>query len=72
MTKVYACLAGNWVCLNDDPACTVGINHQTPYDWWKEGTPLYAPVSRDKERVHIFFQGQTWRISPIFIQIVTE
>ena len=21
MKKIYACLIGNWVCLNDDPTC---------------------------------------------------
>ena len=81
MTKVYACLAGNWICLSDDPACTIGDWHQSPYLWWKEGAPVYAPVSRDKEiensqyaldYVHIFFQGKDWRINPLFIQIVTE
>lgn len=24
MTKVYACLLGDWVCLNDDPDCKIG------------------------------------------------
>ncbi len=25
MKKVYACLLGEWVCLNDDPDCTIGV-----------------------------------------------
>lgn len=45
MVKIYACLAGNWVCLNDDPDCTISDWHKTPYLWWKEGAPVYAPGS---------------------------
>lgn len=24
MKKIYACLVGEWVCLNDDPECKMG------------------------------------------------
>lgn len=81
MTKIYACLAGNWVCLNDDPNCTISEWHQDPCLWWKEGAPVYAPTERPEDiqnsmycldYVHIFYKDQDWRINPAFIQIVTE
>lgn len=81
MTKIYACLAGNWVCLNDDPECTISEWRKSPYCWWEEGAPLYAAAKRPKEiensmycmdYVIIFYQGKVWRINPTFIQIVTE
>jgi len=82
MVKIYACLAGNWVCLNDDPNCRIGEFRQTPYSWWKErNAPVYAPIHRQKDLedsfygldyVHIFYEGKDWRINPVFIQIVTE
>lgn len=81
MTKIYACLAGNWVCLNDDQDCTISEWHKSPYCWWEEGAPLYAPVKRDKEiensyygldYIHIFYKGKDWRINPMFVQIVSE
>lgn len=49
MTKIYACLAGNWVCLNDDPNCTISEWNKNPYYWWKEGAPLYAPIQKIKK-----------------------
>ena len=81
MQKVYACLAGNWVCLHDDPDCTVGSNGQSPSLWWEENAPIYAPIKlRSKFKnshyhekyVHIQFRGKDYRISPVFVQIVTE
>ncbi len=30
MKLIYACLLGNWVCLNDDENCTIGDNNQSP------------------------------------------
>lgn len=36
MTKIYACLIGNWVCLNDDPECKMGPNQVSPLVWWEE------------------------------------
>lgn len=81
MTKIYACLAGEWVCLNDDPECTISEWHKKPYFWWEEGAPVYAPVERSKDvensmycldYIHIFYKGKDWRINPAFVQIVTE
>ena len=79
MTKVYACLAGEWVCLNDNSECVIGINHQSPFIWWEEGAEIYAPISRANadtmyslDYVHINYKGKDWRINPMFIQIVTE
>lgn len=81
MTKVYACLTGEWVCLNDDPDCVMGIHKQPPYLWWEEGAEVYAPAQRQKSQedtmynlnyVHIFYNGKDYRINPLFIQIVDE
>lgn len=81
MTKIYACLAGNWVCLNDDPDCKIGEQHKSPYLWWEEGALIYAPGSSPEKTlnslygldyVHIYYKGDEWRINPIFLQIVNE
>lgn len=42
MTKIYACLLGNWVCLNDDPNCKIANYGQSPSLWWEEGAPIYT------------------------------
>lgn len=81
MTKVYACLLGNWVCLNDDPDCVFCDYGKSPYLWWEEGASVYAPTMRDPELVdkmysldyvNIYYKGKTYRINPMFIQIVHE
>lgn len=79
MKKVYACLIGEWVCLNDDPDCVVGLNGQSPSLWWEEGADIYAPIKRDSENslynldyVNIIYKGTSYRINPMFIQIVGE
>lgn len=46
MTKIYACLIGDWVCLNDDPDCKIGPNQVNPLIWWEESAQLYAPLTR--------------------------
>lgn len=79
MTKIYACLVGNWVCLNDDPECVIGTNKQSPYQWYEEGGDIWAPIKRDQadtyhqlDYVKIFYKGKDYRINPLFIQIVVE
>lgn len=81
MTKVYACLMGNWVCLNDDPDCKFVDLNQSPALWWEEGAGIYAPNTRKKDEentlynlnyVNILYKGKTYRINPMFIQIVHE
>lgn len=83
MTKVYACLIGNWVCLNDDPDCVISDEHKTPYYWWEEGAPIFAPAHRSTDKnvehsfygldyVNIQYKNKHYRINPIFIQIVNE
>ncbi|HJA48472.1 MAG TPA: hypothetical protein H9790_03980 [Candidatus Agathobaculum intestinipullorum] len=81
MKKVYACLIGEWVCLNDDPDCVISDSKKTPYLWWEEGAPVYAPVTRNKDTEHslygldyvnLYYKGKDYRINPIFIQIVTD
>ena len=78
MTKIYACLIGNWVCLNDDPDCKIGPNMASPYIWWEEMAKVWAPLQREKpdtlyqfDYVEICYKGTDYRINPIFIQIVT-
>lgn len=81
MTKVYACLTGNWVCLNDDPECVFVDYGTRPSVWWEENAKVFAPVKRTSEMedsmyyqeyVNIFYKGKTYRIHPMFIQIVHE
>ena len=79
MTKIYACLVGNWVCLNDDPDCVIGTNGQSPYLWYEEGGDIWAPMQREEDNtyyqlnyVKLHFQGKDYRINPIYIQIVEE
>ncbi len=79
MQKIYACLAGNWVCLNDDPLCSIGNPNTSPYQWYEEGAEIYSPSKRQEENtyyqldyVHIHYLGKDYRINPIFIQIVSE
>lgn len=79
MKKVYACLVGNWVCLNDDSACVMGHHRVNPSQWYEENAEIYAPFKREQEDsyyelnyVQIFYQGKDYRINPMFIQIVSE
>lgn len=81
MTKIYACLIGNWVCLNDDPNCTISEYLKDPYLWWKEDAPIHSPMERNPESENSFYEldyvrlvylGKEYRISPTFVQIVTE
>lgn len=79
MQKIYACLIGKWVCLNDDPDCRVGIHSVSPSQWWEENAEIWNP-SKIKEEdtlyqmpyIHIGYKGKDYRINPIFIQIVTD
>ena len=77
MTKIYACLIGEWVCLNDDPDCKMGIHHTSPSIWWEEGADVWAPIHREKENslydfpyVELIYKGRSYRISPYHIQVV--
>lgn len=81
MKKIYACLLGNWVCLNDDEYCKIGSNHESPNEWFENGALVYAPItpSSDYEHsfyglnyVHINYKGVDYRINPIFIQVVED
>lgn len=78
MKKIYACLTGDWVCLNDDPDCR--IFDSTPYHWWEEGAKVWSPINRDPSFEHslyqhnyveIYYKGIEYRINPVFIQVVT-
>ena len=48
MKKVYACLTGNWVCLNDDPECVMGINRVKPSQWYEENAVIWSPIHREE------------------------
>jgi len=79
MTKVYANLIGKWVCLNDDPDCKISSDRKSPYLWWEEGAPIFAPLLREKEHtfyeldyVNIIYLGKRYRVNPGYIQIVDE
>lgn len=79
MKRIYACLLGNWVCLNDDPECKFVDSDSSPLVWWEENAKIFSPVSKTpdmedsmyyQEYVKIFYLGKTYRIHPMFIQIV--
>lgn len=79
MKKIYACLAGNWACLNDDPNCVMGVHRTTPSIWYEESAEIYAPKEREQfntyyqlDFINIHYKGKDYRINPIFIQIVEE
>jgi hypothetical protein len=79
LTKIYACLIGNWVCLNDDPDCVMGEHMQSPCNWFEEGGDIYAPIKRDTadsyyelDYIKIHYKGKDYRINPVHIQIVVE
>lgn len=79
MRKIYACLAGEWVCLNDDPKCAVGKNQVPPSQWWEEDAVIWAPSDRGREHtlyefpfVMIHYGGKDYRIHPAFVQVVFE
>ena len=78
MQKIYACLAGNWVCLNDDPDCKIGGEMKSPNVWAEEKAVVYAPASRREDEadsyyyldyVNIHYKGVDYRINPVFIQV---
>ena len=79
--QIYACLLGNWVCLNDDLDCKMGNRMISPYMWWEENAEIYYPINRTEEQEHslynmpyvnIFYLHHHYRISPIFIQILDD
>ena len=79
MTKIYACLIGEWVCLNDEPTCTVGDNYKDPYIWWEENAEIFNPERLNKEHtfyelpyVNIHYKDKTYRVNPVLIQKVIE
>ncbi|MFM9413330.1 hypothetical protein ACKQTC_03005 [Peptococcus simiae] len=78
MTKIYACLLGEWVDLGDDPSCVMGLHREAPLDWWRNSADVYAPEKREEEHqfkeldyVLIYYKGVTYRINPIFLQVVS-
>lgn len=68
MKKIYACLVGKWICLNDEDDCVIGTNMSSPETWLKE---LDQPV-HTLEYVNLHCKGRDYKISPIHLQIVTE
>lgn len=80
MTKIYACLLGEWVCLNDDPNCVIGKDFQDPTTWYKENAPIVLFREKEKledsfhyyDRIKISYKSKEYHIHPIFIQLVVE
>lgn len=79
VTKIYACLIGDWVCLNDDTECKIGSNRSSPYIWWEENADIFAPFERVVEHtlyqfpyVDVIYKSKKYRVSPYLIQIVEE
>lgn len=74
--KIHACILGNWVCLNDDPNCTIGENKESPNIWYEQNAEIWSPNIKEQEDtyyqldyVKIFYKGVLYRINPIFIQL---
>ena len=71
MTKIYACLIGNWVCLNDDPNCVIGEHMQSPDMWWEENAPIWSSNKKKEHTLYeldyvmIHYNGTDYRINPI-------
>lgn len=79
MTKIYANLIGEWVCLNDDPNCKMGIHMTSPYIWWEENAEIYSPITKSEDNsfyqldyLMIHYNGRDYRINPIFIQVISD
>lgn len=79
MTKIYACLTGNWTLLNEDPNCTIGEQGLSPEVWWENGAELWSPTTKSKQYEHsfygldyvnIYYDKQHYRINPCFIQVI--
>lgn len=80
MVKIYACLAGEWVCL-DAPNDAIGEERKKPSVWWEEHASIWSPIQRKKELEHSFYEldyvkifhnDKCYRINPCFVQIVNE
>lgn len=76
MPRIHACLLGEWVCLNDDPDCKVGVNMLSPSMWYEENAELWAPNNKTQEHsyyqmdyLELIYKGKSYRINPIFIQL---
>lgn len=78
MKEIWACLTGNWVRLNDDPDCHMGGNQSSPEIWYEENAKIWSPKSKEEhtyyqlDYIYIYYKGKSYRINPIFIQIVGE
>jgi hypothetical protein len=78
MFKVYACLAGSWICTSDDPQCRYGLELLTLDEWWLSGCPLSSPGSITQKSlvdlpfVDILFEGTRYRVHPSLIQFVEK
>lgn len=84
---IYACLIGNWVCLNDDPRCVIGDDAQSPIEWYNSNAEIYArntysgsdsgygfPQNSfyNLEHIRLRYLEKWYDINPVFIQIVYE
>ena len=79
MKNVYACLLGHWVNLSADKECLMGEYRQSPYIWLEEGAEIWTKKDSSKndtftelDYIWMHYQGKSYRINPIFIQIVEE
>lgn len=77
MLKIYACLVGKWVNLTDEPTATIGNDRKLPNIWYEENADIWNPNLVEQEHtyyqlpyVRVDYQGTSYRINPIFIQVV--
>ncbi|MED0688025.1 hypothetical protein [Anoxybacillus ayderensis] len=78
MKRIYANLLGEWVDLSSDDTCLIGPRMVSPSVWWEENAEIWSPDKKDEhtmyqlDYVNIHYKGKDYRISPIFIQVVSE
>lgn len=73
MTKIYACLLGEWVDITESGTVE---DHQNPSLYFEENL-AYEPNSKtakcfEYDYINVQYQKRNYRIHPSQIQIVTE
>lgn len=68
MKYVYACLIGEWVNLSKADNLVIDNSYTDANSWYKENIHSLF----DYDYINIEYSNKLYRISPHFIQIVTE
>lgn len=68
MTKVYACLLGEWVNLSESDNVVIDNSYTDANLWYTEvGQTMF-----DYNYIHIGYDGVDYKIHPSFIQVLTK